>query len=33
MQGKVTLEDHFAVPETLEGSPYIGTRIREALRA
>jgi predicted TIM-barrel fold metal-dependent hydrolase len=33
MQGKVTLEDHFAVPETLEGSPYIGTLIWEALRA
>jgi predicted TIM-barrel fold metal-dependent hydrolase len=32
MQGKITLEDHFAAPETLEGSPYAGRPIWEALR-
>jgi 2,3-dihydroxybenzoate decarboxylase len=32
MEGKVTLEDHFGVPATLQGSPYAGTRIWEALR-
>lgn len=32
MQGKITLEDHFAAPETLEGSPYAGRPIWESLR-
>ena len=32
MQGKITLEDHFAAPATLEGSPYAGRPIWEALR-
>jgi gamma-resorcylate decarboxylase len=32
MQGKITLEDHFAAVETLEGSPYAGRPIWEALR-
>jgi 2,3-dihydroxybenzoate decarboxylase len=32
MQGKITLEDHFAVQETLEGSPYAATRIWDELR-
>ena len=32
MQGKITLEDHFAIAETLEGSPYAGKAIWETLR-
>ena len=32
MQGKITLEDHFAVPETLEESPYADTKIWDVLR-
>ena len=33
MQGKVTLEDHFAIPATLEGSPYAGTHFWDVLRS
>lgn len=33
MQGKITLEDHFGVPETLDTSPYVGTPIWEELRS
>ena len=33
MQGKITLEDHFAIPETLEGSPYLGKHFWEVLKA
>jgi predicted TIM-barrel fold metal-dependent hydrolase len=33
MRGKVTLEDHFGIPETLEGSPYAGTPIWGELRS
>ena len=33
MHGKVTLEDHFAIPATLEGSPYAGTHFWEVLRS
>lgn len=33
MQGKVTLEDHFAIAATLEGSPYIGTHFWNELRS
>ena len=33
MQGKVTLEDHFAIPATLEESPYASTHIWQELRS
>jgi len=33
MQGKVTLEDHFGIAATLEGSPYAGTPIWDELRS
>ena len=33
MQGKVTLEDHFGISGTLEGSPYVGTPIWDELRS
>jgi gamma-resorcylate decarboxylase len=32
MQDKITLEDHFGAPESLEGSPYAGRPIWETLR-
>ena len=32
MQGKITLEDHFGIEETLEGSPYAATTIWDELR-
>jgi predicted TIM-barrel fold metal-dependent hydrolase len=33
MQGKITLEDHFAIPATLEGSPYTGMHFWGELRS
>ena len=33
MQGKITLEDHFGVPATLEDSPYAGTPIWPELKS
>jgi gamma-resorcylate decarboxylase len=33
VQGKVTLEDHFAIPATLEGSPYAGKHFWDVLRS
>jgi predicted TIM-barrel fold metal-dependent hydrolase len=33
VQGKVTLEDHFGIPATLEVSPYAGTAIWDELRS
>ena len=33
MQGKITLEDHFAIPETLEGSPYFGKHFWGVLKS
>jgi 2,3-dihydroxybenzoate decarboxylase len=33
MQGKITLENHFAIPETLEGFPYSGKHFWEVLKS